>query len=666
MKSNVRILTLGACLVASSGAHAAPVLIPNGDFSSPGGSDFGFFESTGGVVSFPTTGGNTNGYGLVDNTVPGASWGGGLVSPPDNSYPDNQGIPLATLGLSAGNTYTFSMDMKNFAGTGTGGLKLEAWNGAPGAASNTGDMPASGSSGSWATYSWDWTIPAGTTSIKIVPLLTGASGGSTADSVGFDNIRVDNTPITPPAVVPVIPNGGFETPGGANWAYFTDGMGLSWETTGGNPGGNAVINATTGGNYGVLVANNNVPQTLASLGLTAGETYTFQLDMKVLSGSNPGGLKVEFVPSASGDLRYDAGQIAALPNAITEWNTYSFDVTIPPSCTQIQVVPLWGPGSIVAYDNIKILLPVPPGNPQPSIALGRMVSWTPTVTANSYQPQESPDNVNWTNLGPAYSGTAVSSVFDSTTSAFYQVLESVPATEEATINGGFEDLFFDEPDGWVLTQSQPPTVSTDARTGNSSLDIHVVNAETGAGANGSEVQQNIFGAGGSITPGKTYDFSFWAKQVSAGPSYVQRFRVVWLAPGGGELGSGGFQDFSGSIGVWEQKTQTGLVAPAGTESALIQILGVTGAVDGGFGQVLIDDVSLVTTGIGSSAPIAASSDSAAEISWQSVTGQSYQLRSSTDLSDWSPIGGTITGDNTLKAVYDSPLVTRKFYQLGTE
>ncbi|MCB1130877.1 MAG: carbohydrate binding domain-containing protein [Verrucomicrobiae bacterium] len=672
MKNNPLQRAVFALLGVSAITHAAPVLIPNGDFSTPGGADFGFFESAVGVVSFPSSGGNTGGHALIDNTI--GSWGGGLVSPPDNTYPGNLGIPLANLGLVAGETYTFSMDMKNFAGTGTGGLKLEAWNDV-GFLSSTGDVPATGSSSDWATYEWTYTIPSTATSLKIVPLVTAASGGSTADSVGFDNIMVDNTPVEPPPVVPIIPNSGFEIqpPADTKWSYFSDGFGLTWNTTGGNPDGNVVIDATLPGNYAVLVANNNAPQTLESLGLTAGETYTFQLDMKVLSGSNPGGIKVEFVPGASGDLRYDAGQIAALPNPITDWNTYSFEVTLPPTCTQIQVVPLWGPGSIVAYDNVKILLPVPPGNPQPSIALGTMVNWTPTAPTSYYQAQESDDNSVWTDLGPSNLGTAVSSIFDPTPAPFYRVQESAPVVAEASFNGGFEEEFFGEPDGWTLAGSQLPTyLDTDPHTDTYSVKIAAAATEDTESpgtyiAAVSIIEQNTKNAGGpDIVPGNTYDFSFWAKQLSLGPGFVGQYKVTWLNGSGAIMGDGGVQVFSGAIGVWEQKTQNGLVAPAGSVSAQILIQGVTGAFDGSAGEVIIDDISLATTTAGTPSTIASSSASAAEISWQSVTGQSYQLRSSIDLSGWSPFGGVITGDNTMKAVYDSPLTTKKFYQLGTE
>ena len=134
---------------------------------------------------------------------------------------------------------------------------------------DSGDQRVTSSSTGWTTYTYNYTIAPNATHLKIVPLWT------PGETVGFDNIKVNNTPVVLPPIVPFVPNGDFEIPGGASWAYYTDGFGLTYPTTGGNPGGNAVINATGPGGYGVLVAFNNTEKTLASLGLTAGGTYTY-------------------------------------------------------------------------------------------------------------------------------------------------------------------------------------------------------------------------------------------------------------------------------------------------------------------------------------------------------------------------------------------------------
>jgi len=658
MKSIIKKSILCALLGAPVGAHAAFTPFPDGEFTSGQGT----WAEVGPITDFtyPVSGGNPpvsgGGYGVMDAS--NGQWGIWVSSNDNGSF-----LPLASLGLTAGKTYNFKMDMKlevGSVGSAIGGIKLE-WEGG----GDTGDLriatPAPTTS--WQTYTYAVTIPAGKTGVKVVPLWGPGS------IVGFDNLGVDNTEVIPPPVVPVVPNGDFEIANGASWSFFQGGgQTVSYPANGGNQNGNAVINSVGLGAFAVIVWNNNTPKSLASLGLTAGNTYTFQQDMKILApavgtpGRSIGGMKVDFIPGSTGDI-----YPSQLIGDGTNWETYSFQITIPLGVTQINLVALWGPNSNVAYDNFKILLPTPPAPPQPAITIGKMVSWTPTVVDNFYQPQESPDGVLFTDLGPAFTGTTVSSAFDSTPVPFYRVQESAPVVVQAVVNGGFEDLFFDDPEGWALVQSQPPTLNTtDTHTGANSIQIKVQNAATLASSNGSEIQQNIGNAGGSITAGKSYNFSFWAKQVSVGPSYVQQYRVQWLDGVGVEVGGAvGFQNFSGAIGIWEQKTQNNLIAPTGATSALIQILGVTGAVDGGFGEVIIDDVSLATTSAGAASTIASSSASAAEVSWQSITGQSYQVRSSTDLAGWSPFGGVISGNNSIKKVYDTPLMTKKFYQLGT-
>lgn len=192
------IATTFVIAASVSMANAVFVLVPNGDFEA-GGTSFSSFASAGTAISYEAAGGNSGGFGKVDNTA--GAWGGGLVAPSDNEYPGNTGIPLADLGLTAGMTYSFSLDMINLDGTtGVGGVKFESWGAA--IISNSGDLPATGQSADWATYTWDYTIDAAATSIKIVPLLTPGSfgAGQSQSSIGFDNVGVENNlPVPEPS-----------------------------------------------------------------------------------------------------------------------------------------------------------------------------------------------------------------------------------------------------------------------------------------------------------------------------------------------------------------------------------------------------------------------------------------------------------------------------------
>ena len=152
-------------------------LFPNGNFDF-GGPTGDWLEVGGGggySYEYPTSGGNPDSYGIIHHTNSWAIWVNGAADP---------GVSLASMGLVAGNTYTFVQDMKTLAGTNTGGLKLESW-GPAGKINDTGDMrPATWSTNGWSTYTFTYTIAPAATGIKVVPLWGERS------SVGFDNLGV--------------------------------------------------------------------------------------------------------------------------------------------------------------------------------------------------------------------------------------------------------------------------------------------------------------------------------------------------------------------------------------------------------------------------------------------------------------------------------------------
>jgi len=168
---NLATATLALSMSASS--LAAFQLVENGDFSS-GLDGYGIYNDAG------TTFSNPSGYGLID----GAGWGGGFV------YKDDA-PSLDSMGLTAGETYTFQFDM--IAGSdGTTGIKVESWaNGA--ALDNSGEIDFNGDGESWATYTYDYTINAAADSFKIVSL------GNVGAQTSFDNVGID----VPASAVPV-------------------------------------------------------------------------------------------------------------------------------------------------------------------------------------------------------------------------------------------------------------------------------------------------------------------------------------------------------------------------------------------------------------------------------------------------------------------------------
>ncbi|MGC6427243.1 MAG: hypothetical protein ACON5H_09650 [Akkermansiaceae bacterium] len=315
-----------------------PSGIIDGDFELADGVNW---EQTSGsgdfVYNFPATGGNPGGLGIIDNTG-GGGWGVMVT---------NNGaiLPLANIGLEAGEAYVFKQDMKILAGTNLGGFKVDFFNGGN-LSGSTGDIRPEliGDGSSWETYEFQISIPSEATGIKVVPLWGQDS------SVGFDNVRFETIAIEVPEIAE-IPNGSFEE-GGNKWQDFgAPNTAFTYETSGGNPDGHAVM-TNDGAGYGVIVANSGGILPIEGLGLSVGRTYTFSQDMRLLSGTEMGGMKVEFYNSGAaagdtGDLR------APIIGDGSTWQSYDYDVTIPFGVNGIKVVPLWGPGSSVAIDNVR-------------------------------------------------------------------------------------------------------------------------------------------------------------------------------------------------------------------------------------------------------------------------------------------------------------------------
>ncbi len=137
------------------------------------------------------------------------------------------------------------------------------------------------------------------------------------------------------------------------WQFY-----LSYPATGGNPGGYGVMDNTGGGGWGIWVGGNDAAIDLATMGLSANFTYNFVQDMKIVTGTDIGGLKIEsWGPSGkisdSGDMRPSVSG-----HNTANWETYSFPYTIDPAATGLKIVPLWGANSSVAYDNIGVIVPL--------------------------------------------------------------------------------------------------------------------------------------------------------------------------------------------------------------------------------------------------------------------------------------------------------------------
>ena len=170
-------------------------LVPNGDFEIPDGKDWDE-DASGGVWSYPATGGNTGGYAKFEHTSPGGAWGGVLISPADGTAPFNK---LEALGLAIGDKPVIQWDAKTTVMGTLAGVKIEAYNAAGVLINQASDGPGAGYNiamnhavGTWETFQSTGTfaIPLLTDSIKFVPLYKQGFGADSNVTIGFDNIGV--------------------------------------------------------------------------------------------------------------------------------------------------------------------------------------------------------------------------------------------------------------------------------------------------------------------------------------------------------------------------------------------------------------------------------------------------------------------------------------------
>jgi len=156
----------------------------------------------------------------------------------------------------------------------------------------------------------------------------------------------------------LVTDGDFESPNGdvGPWANMFGGDSISFPSTGGNPNGCLQISDPgTQGAYGGVAYVNPPDMPLSALGLVAGQTYTFLMDMQIVSGASIGGLKIE--SWNDNNIIKDSGNMYLPVQSATDWATYSFSYHIELGATRLNIVPLWAPGSTVNYDNIRVIVP---------------------------------------------------------------------------------------------------------------------------------------------------------------------------------------------------------------------------------------------------------------------------------------------------------------------
>lgn len=304
-----------------------------------------------------------------------------------------------------------------------------------------------------------------------------------------------------------------------------------------------------------------------------------------------------------------------------------------------------------------------------SMQLGSQISWPTTVNSTwTLQSADAPGtNAAWTTrLGPSAGNGSTNACFDPNPHEQYRVLETTSGTTNIVVNGDFESGSGSAVSNWSAVGSQPAVrVNTDAHGGAFSMQLLVTNPA--ATPNTSEIDQNIGAAGGvPVMAGQSYNFSFWAKQISYGVSYVQNYRIGWLNSGGGTISSVGYTAFSAGSSDWTQVSATNLVAPANAVNAYLQIYGATGAVSNGCGGVLIDDVSLAYGTVGQTNLLSAGVQPGVQFRWPSFNGKLYDVRWTDNLrgNNWSNLVSSLAGNGNPGTVFDAFGTNRyRFYRV---
>lgn len=630
--------------------------IPDGGFDM-GTTEWGEAGAPNTTFTYPGSGGNPGAYALMDNDGGGF---GVLVSNADAV------LPIDGLGLVVEETYNFSVDMRLFAGSNIGGMKIDFFNGgAP--AGSTGDMfpVLIGDGTTWESYVFPVTLPAGIDGIKVV-LLWGSGS-----QVGYDNVFVDPNPVPPPPITE-IPNGDFEA--GSNlWAEGgAPDTTFSYPFSGGNPGRYGVMTNT--GGFGIWIANGNQVIPFSGLGMVAGETYTFAQDMIILSGTNVGGLKVDFFSGETGVG--STGDIfpSAVIGAGDTWETYEFEITLPANADGFKLVPLWGANSSVGYDNFRVI--VPSALPfAATIKKGTAVSWTPVEPTSTYQAQRSDNGVDWANVGPLIQGDSVSTVFDPNGPAFdYRVIETTePLIQNAVLNPGFEST--EPPSGtspgaefWnILALAGDATIevltTSNGVLPNSGSQMLVLESTTPAEGPVVPPATDVRSDFNPVVGGTEYTLSFYAahpvKIGGANPQFNLFFYDGSLNPTGAPI----FESFA-SVGSDWTLIEYNFTAPANAEWVTVGWIQAMGAGNGWQWVTLIDDVYIPeVVDPGEEIDDVATGQPGVQICWPTDNGVSYQVETSPDLNGFTPIGPVFLGDGNTGTFTDFMMPGSKFYRV---
>ena len=168
-------------------------------------------------------------------------------------------------------------------------------------------------------------------------------------------------------------------------------------------------------------------------------------------------------------------------------------------------------------------------------------------------------------------------------------LTHLALADAGLINGSFEDEFNDnDTDGWIRASNVPPVRSDkEAKSGKYSLHSKLKNEKNFAVPSEGHLIQVVKNG---IIGGAKYDLTFWIKEVDFGVSYVQQYMINWISDTG-QVGNIGLTNFKGSK-KWTKVSVSKLTAPKDATGVKLMFRFVTGAIEGGSGDIFIDDIAM--------------------------------------------------------------------------
>ena len=165
----------------------------------------------------------------------------------------------------------------------------------------------------------------------------------------------------------------------------------------------------------------------------------------------------------------------------------------------------------------------------------------------------------------------------------------VDANRSAVIyNSSFEEGDGEEALGWAFTHSQPAVrTDSDFHTGSYSAYVNLINE--GKKPSEAHIVKNI---DGKLLGGLNYELSFFVKKKKKGTGgYIQQYFIEWFNEDKQIVEGTGFKKFSGKLGEWKEIVVPDVEIPENVRSVKLLFRFVTGAIEGGSGEVFIDDIN---------------------------------------------------------------------------